>query len=141
VHELQFTTNGGVIPPGAVILQIIPRDQGYAFQTRVDPVSIDQIYVGQSTKVRFPAFNQRTTPELIGSVKDISATTSVDDASGTSFFRVQIDVSADELARLGDVELIPGMPVEAYLTTNDRTVLSYLVKPLTDQVEQAFREE
>lgn len=141
IHEMQFTTLGGVVPPGGVILQIVPRDEGFSFMTQVDPASIDQVYVGQPAKVRFPAFNQRTTPELKGHVKDVSATTSVDDVSGMSFYRVEITMSEDELIRLGGQELIPGMPVEAYLTTTERTILSYLSKPLTDQLAQAFRED
>jgi HlyD family secretion protein len=141
IHEMQFTTLGGVVPPGGLILQIVPHDEGFSFQTQVDPASIDQVFVGQPAKVRFPAFNQRTTPELTGFVKDLSATTSVDEVTGFSFYRVEIAVPEDELARLGSLQLIPGMPVEAYLKTTDRTILSYLTKPLTDQLAQAFREE
>ncbi|WP_298863874.1 HlyD family type I secretion periplasmic adaptor subunit [uncultured Sulfitobacter sp.] len=141
IHEMQFTTLGGVVPPGGTILQLIPRDEGFSFLTRVDPAAIDQVYVGQNANVRFPAFNQRTTPELKGQVKDVSATTSMDEVTGMTFYRVEIAVSEAELARLGDQTLIPGMPVEAYLTTTQRTVMSYLTKPLTDQIAQAFREE
>ncbi|WP_299030936.1 HlyD family type I secretion periplasmic adaptor subunit [uncultured Sulfitobacter sp.] len=141
IHEMQFTTLGGVVPPGGTILQIVPRDEGFSFQTQVDPAAIDQVYVGQPAKVRFSAFNQRTTPELTGRVKDVSATTSVDEVSGLSFYRVEITLPDEELARLGDLELLPGMPVEAYLTTTQRTILSYLTKPLSDQLVQALREE
>lgn len=141
VHEMQFTTIGGVIPPGGTILQIIPLDEGIGLRTRIDPSSVDQIFVGQTAKVRFPAFNQRSTPELTGQVRDVSATTSIDEVTGQSFYWVEVGVAEDELARLGDLVLIPGMPVEAYLTTTDRTVLSYLTKPLMDQINQAFREE
>lgn len=141
IHEMQFTTLGGVVPPGGVILQIVPRDEGFSFLTRVDPASIDQVFVGQPANVRFPAFNQRSTPELAGTVADVSASTSVDEISGLSFYRVEIAVPQEELARLGTRALIPGMPVEAYLATTDRTVLSYLTKPLSDQLSHAFREE
>lgn len=141
VHEMEFTTIGGVIPPGGTILQIIPQDEGFGLRTRIDPASIDQVYAGQPAKVRFPAFNQRSTPELEGTVRDVSATTSVDEVTGQSFYGVEITVGEQELARLNDLELVPGMPVEAYLTTTDRTVLSYLSKPLVDQLNQAFREE
>lgn len=141
IHELQYTTIGGVIPPGGTILMIVPLDEGFGLRTRIDPASIDQVYPGQPAKVRFPAFNQRSTPELAGSVRDVSATTSVDEVTGQSFYWVDVAVSDMELARLGDLALVPGMPVEAYLTTTDRTVLSYLTKPLTDQLNQAFRED
>ncbi|MES0827430.1 HlyD family type I secretion periplasmic adaptor subunit [Ruegeria sp. SCP11] len=141
VHEMQFSTVGGVVSPGGLILQIVPLDEGFVLRTRIDPSAVDQVYIGQPANVRFPAFNQRTTPELRGSVTGISASTSVDEATGLSFYWVTVSVEPEELAWLGNQELVPGMPVEAYLTTSDRTVLSYLSKPLLDQVNQAFREE
>ena len=141
VHEMQITTVGGVVAPGATIMQIIPSDEGLAFRTRVDPAAVDQVYVGQVATLRFSAFNQRTTPELNGRVQDISPTSVVDEVTGASFYWVAVQAPEDELARLGDVELVSGMPVEAFLKTTDRTVLSYLSKPITDQLEQAFREE
>lgn len=141
VHEMQFTTIGGVVPPGGLILRIIPLDSGFGFRTRIHPSSVDQVFVGQPAKVRFPAFSQRSTPELAGVVRDVSATTSVDELTGQKFYWVDVSIPEAELDRLGALELIPGMPVEAYLTTTDRTVLSYLVKPLADQITQAFREE
>lgn len=141
IHEMQITTLGGVVAPGATILQIIPTDLGVTFPIRIDPASIDQIYVGQVAKLRFPAFNARTTPELIGEVVDISPTSVLDEMTGFHYFRVMIAVEDAELARLGERELVPGMPVEAYAQTGERTVLSYLVKPLKEQLMQAFREE
>lgn len=141
VHEMQITTIGGVVAPGSTIMQIIPSDEGLGFRTRVDPASVDQVYVGQKANLRFSAFNQRTTPELDGTVQDISPTSIVDEVTGQTFFWVGVHASEVELARLGDVELVSGMPVEAFLKTTDRTVLSYLTKPFTDQLEQAFREE
>lgn len=141
IHELQVTTIGGVVAPGGTILQIVPLDEGLGFRTRIDPASVDQVYAGQAATLRFPAFNQRTTPELNGRVADISATSVIDEATGASFFWVTLTVSGTEIARLGNLELVPGMPVEAYLKTTDRTILSYLTKPLSDQLNQAFREE
>lgn len=141
VHEMQIFTLGGVVPPGATILQIIPRDLGFGFEMRVDPVSIDQVYVGQDARLRFSAFNQRTTPELMGTVSDISPTSIMDEVTGQSFYRVTMDVSPSELARLGDVDLVPGMPVDAFVQTGERSVFSYLTKPLTEQFTTAFREE
>ena len=141
VHEMQITTLGGVVSPGGTILQIIPSDEGLRFRVRVDPSAVDQVYVGQEAKLRFSAFNQRTTPELNGNVRDVSPTSVVDDATGQTYFWVTVGSSDAELERLGDVVLVSGMPVEAFLKTTDRTVLSYLTKPLTDQLNQAFREE
>lgn len=141
IHELQVTTQGGVVTPGATILQIIPTDQGVTFQTRVDPASVDQVHVGQPAKLRFPAFNARTTPEINGRVADISPSSVQDEVSGLHYFRVKVEVTSAQLARLGTRELVPGMPVEAYVQTGDRTVMSYLIKPLKEQLMQAFREE
>lgn len=141
VHEMQVVTIGGVVPPGAVVLQIISKKDGVEFEVRVDPVAIDQVFVGQEARVRFPAFNQRSTPELNGSIRGISPTSIDDPATGVAYFRVTLKISPDELARLGDLELVPGMPVETFLQTGDRSVLSYLTKPLVDQIEHAFREE
>ncbi len=141
VHELQIFTIGGVIPPGATIVQIVPTDEDMTFDMRIDPASIDQVYPGQTARVRFPAFNARTTPELTGRVSGISPTTVLDEATGLNYFRATLAITADELARLGDVDLIPGMPVEGYLQTTERSVLSYLMRPITDQLTRAFREE
>lgn len=141
IHELQFTTVAGVVAPGAVILQIIPRDDDLSFELQIDPASVDQVYPGQEATVRFPAFNQRTTPELNGVVQDISPTSVQDEATGLSFYRVKVTITPEELARLESLELVPGMPVQAYLQTGERTVLNYLTKPLTEQFSQAFRED
>lgn len=141
VHEMQVTTIGGVVPPGGTILQIIPSDLGLTFRARIDPASIDQVFVGQDATLRFPAFNQRTTPELYGRVSDVAANTSVDEVTGASFYQVTLALGSAQVERLGDVSLVPGMPIEAFIKTEDRTVLSYLTKPLTEQLNQAFREE
>ena len=141
IHEMQIVTIGGVVAPGATILQIVPRNQGLEFETRVDPTSIDQVFIGQQAKVTLSALNQRTTPELWGTVTGISATSIVDPATGIPFFKVQVVVSDEELERIGDAVLVPGMPVAAFLQTGERSVMSYLTRPLTDQVEKAFREQ
>jgi HlyD family secretion protein len=108
---------------------------------RVAPASIDQVYPSQSARLIFSAFNQRTTPEIMGQVADISPTSIVDDVSGETFYRVSMEVSPEQLARLGELELVPGMPVDAFLQTGERSVFSYLTKPITDQFQTAFREQ
>lgn len=141
VHEMQIATLGGVVPPGATILQIIPTGQGILFETRADPNSVDQIYVGQPVTLRLSAFNHRTTPDLEGKVVNVSPDVVEDEASGTAFYRVLVAAPRSELDRLGGLEVVPGMPVEAFLRTDERTVLSYLMKPFTDQLSRAFREQ
>lgn len=140
VHEMQASTVGGVVAPEATIAQIVPLAEGVEFEVRVDPQSIDQVFVGQTAKVIFPAFNMRTTPELFGSVSAISPTSVVDEVTGEGYFRISLDLPLEELERLGAAELIPGMPVEAFLETGERSVLTYLTQPMMDQLKRAFRE-
>ena len=141
VHELNVFTIGGVINPGAPIMQIIPQDDDLIVEANVEPQFIDELHPGQSATLRFSAFNQRSTPELFGEVAGISATVVVDEQTGASFYKVKVSVPDEELSRLNGQQLIPGMPVETFIKTQDRTALNYLVRPLLDQFNRAFREE
>ena len=109
-------------------------------EVSVETQSIDQLYLGQPAVIRFPAFNQRTTPELFGKVERVSPTSVVDEKTGFAFYRVAIEVPKEQLARLGDHKLVPGMPAEAHVQTEERTALNYLLKPLLDQFRKAMRE-
>jgi len=141
VHELSVFTIGGVIGPGSPVLQIIPQDEGFEIEANVEPQFVDELYPGQPAKLLFTAFNQSTTPELYGTVMGISPNVVVDEQTGLSFYKVRMGVAEPELARLNGQPLVPGMPVEAFIKTRDRTALNYLIKPLMDQVNRAFREE
>lgn len=140
VHEMQVSNAGGVVPPGETILQVIPVADGVDFELRVPPDSIDQVARGQQAKVVFPAFNARTTPEIFGTVSKVSPDSVTDPATRQSFYRVTLTIAPAELARLGDRDILPGMPIEAFLQTGARTVLSYLSRPLTDHLRRAFRD-
>ena len=140
VHELQVWTIGGVVPPQETLLTVIPISEGFEFEVRVQPTAIDTVHVGQAARVRFPSFDQRSTPELNGSISGISPDSVTDPATGMTFYRVDIALEPDELDRLGEADLIPGMPVEVFLLTGDRSVLSLLTKPFTDQLSYAFRD-
>jgi HlyD family secretion protein len=140
VHEIQVTTTGGVLAPGATLMQVIPLDQGMDFELRLDPRSVDDIQPGQAARIVLSAFDAQTTPKLAGKVTMISPGAVVDPQTGQSFYRVEIGVSADELAKLGTLTLIPGMPVEAYLETRSRSVLDYLMEPITHHLQRALRE-
>ena len=140
VHQLAVHTVGGVITAGDVVMLIVPGAETLAVEARAAPQDIDQLRLGQPAILRFSAFNQRTTPEIAGQVSRVSADISIDQRSGQLFYTVRVAVAAADLARLGQVRLVPGMPVEVFLHTEERSVLSYLVKPLHDQVERAFRE-
>jgi HlyD family secretion protein len=141
VHQLTVFTVGGVITQGEPIMLIVPQADTLQVEAKVAPQEIDQLRIGQSAVLRFVAFSQRTTPELAGAVIRISADVSEDTKTGTRFYTIRLDVPDSEVARLGNVKLVPGMPVEALIQTSPRTVMSYLIKPLQDQLTRAFREK
>ena len=140
VFQSSVHTVGGVIPAGDAIMLIVPDADKLTVEAKIAPQDIDQLYVGQKATLRFSAFNQRTTPEIFGTITRISADTSTDQRTGASYYTVRIGMTPQEIARLGDVKLVPGMPVEVFIQTGDRTVMSYLMKPLADQINRAFRE-
>jgi HlyD family secretion protein len=134
-------TVGGVITAGDAIMMIVPQADDLSVEAKVDPKDIDKLQIGQKTLMRFSAFNQRTTPELNGAVTRVSADVTTDQRTGTSYYTIRVSLPPSEVARLGDNnKLIPGMPVEAFVQTGDRTMLSYLLKPLNDQLMRSFRE-
>ncbi len=141
VHGQNVHTIGGVITPTEPVMQIVPQDDRLIVEARVEPQNIDQLHVGQIAALRFPAFNQRTTPELDGHVINVSADRLEDQVSGMAYYQAIIEIPKDQLDRLNGLALLPGMPVEGFIKTGERTALSYLVKPLTDQLQHAFREE
>lgn len=140
VHEIQVATVGGVIAPGAVILQVVPLEDGLDFELRVDPRAIDQVNPGQTAQVILASFDPQTTPKIAARVSSISPGAITDPQTGQSFYRVSLAVEPEEIARLGEAVLMPGMPVEAYLETGDRTVLAYLLQPVSTTLRRAFRE-
>ncbi len=139
VHRSKVFALQSVVQPGAQIMYIIPQDQQFLIAARVDTTSIDQIFVGQEVGLRFTVFDQRETPELIGRVSKISADAIIDDVSGAAYYSVEFLPEKDELSKLGDEVLLPGMPVEAFIKTSERSPLEYLTKPLTDYFSRAFR--
>jgi HlyD family secretion protein len=141
VLQLTVHTVGGVITAGEAIMLIVPQTDTLQVEAKIPPQEIDQVRIGQPAVLRFVAFSQRTTPELIGTVVRISADVSEDTKSGARFYTIRLNVSPEEVARLSAVRLVPGMPVEALIQTSPRTVMSYLIKPLHDQLARAFREK
>jgi HlyD family secretion protein len=142
VHQLAVHTLGGVIgPQGEPIMLIVPEEDALMVEAKIAPQDIDQVHRGQKAVLRFSAFNQRTTPELDGEVSRVSADISQDQKTSTTYYTVRISVSEAEIARLNGLKLVPGMPVEVFIQTNPRTVVSYLVKPFHDQITRAFREK
>lgn len=141
VHELSVHTIGGVISAGEQIMLIVPDHDALTVEAKIEPRDIDQLYVGQIARLRFPTFDVRTTPEVNGAVATVSADTSQDENTHASYYKVRIRLPAQEIARLGGRKLVPGMPTEAFIETDARTPLSYLSKPLTDRLTRAFREK
>ena len=140
VHEMQVTTRGGVIAPGGSIAEIVPLAEGMDFELRVDPRSVDQVHPGQIARLMVASFDPQTTPRLTASVTSISPGLITDPNTKQGYYRVSLAVPLAELERLGDASLMPGMPVEAYLETGDRSVLSYLLHPVTNHLRRALRE-
>jgi len=140
IHELALHTVGGVVTPAEVLMLLVPDGDTLAIEARLSADKVDQVHVGQTAHVRMSAFNQRTTPELAGIVELVSADIVRDTQSGATYYDVRIALPADEVRRLGSLRLIPGMPAELFLETESRTMLSYLFKPLTDQLSRMFRE-
>jgi HlyD family secretion protein len=134
-------TVGGVISAGDAVMLIVPQSDDLQVEAKVNPQDIDKLQIGQKTLLRLSAFNQRTTPELNGVVSRVSPDVTTDQRTGQSYYTIRVSMPAQEIARLGDAKLIPGMPVEAFVQTGDRTMLSYLIKPLSDQLMRAFREK
>ncbi|MGA6966660.1 MAG: HlyD family type I secretion periplasmic adaptor subunit, partial [Xanthobacteraceae bacterium] len=134
-------TVGGVITAGDAIMMIVPQADALSVEAKVNPVDIDKLQIGQKTLLRLSAFNQRTTPELNGVVTRVSADVTTDQRTGQSYYTIRVSMPPEEVARLGDNKIIPGMPVEAFVQTGDRTMFSYLMKPLSDQFMRAFREK
>jgi HlyD family secretion protein len=133
-------TVGGVITAGDAVMMIVPQAEDLSVEAKVNPQDIDKLQIGQKTLLRLSAFNQRTTPELNGVVTRVSPDVTTDQRTGQSYYTIRVSLPPQEVARLGDVRLIPGMPVEAFVQTGDRTMLSYLIKPLSDQLMRTFRE-
>lgn len=140
VHELNVFTVGGVVTAGAQIMMIVPQDSEYEVEVDVEPQFVDDLFIGQPATVRFTAFNQRTTPELAGTVKTISASSITDQQTGQNFYRIRISVARSQLRRLEGKQLISGMPVETFIQTEERTPAEYLLKPLADHLSRAMKE-
>ncbi len=139
VYDMQIHTIGGIIGAGATVMSVVPETEEMNVEVQVSPADIDRIAPGQPARMRFTAFNQRTTPEFNGTVDVVAAATATDRATGRPYYLATITPS--DLLQLGERKLLPGMPVEVYVQTDERSALSYLTKPFTDQMMRAFREE
>jgi HlyD family secretion protein len=133
-------TVGGVVAPGDTLMLLVPEGDELVLQAQVAPHDIDQIRTGQAAHVRFPAFDARTTPEIGAEVDQVAADTSRAGAESPPFYGVRLRIPREQLEKLGQYRLRPGMPAEAFIETGERSPLSYFLKPLTDQIAHTFRE-
>jgi HlyD family type I secretion membrane fusion protein len=140
VYNMQVTTPRSVIRPADPLLYIIPQDRPLVIGARVATINIDEIQLGQPVVLRFSAFSSRTTPEIDGRLDRISADALLDEATRTPYYRAEVSIPPDQLDKLGGLALVPGMPVEVYIQTGDRSPMAYLMKPLADYFNRAFRE-
>jgi HlyD family secretion protein len=141
VHQSAVHTVGGVIAGGDPLMLIVPEADDLSIEVKIQPQDIDQMRIGQEAVLRLSAFSQRTTPEMRGRISRVAADLTQDEKTGFAFYTARVEVSELELARLKDLKLVPGMPVEAFVQTGERTALSYLAKPLSDQLNRAWRED
>ena len=141
VYGLTIFTPRSVIRPAEPVMYLIPQDRPLIIAAQVSPINIDELFITQDVTLRFSALDQRQTPELFGKVVKVSADAFVDEATRATYYRAEIILNDGQIDRLpANITLIPGMPVEAFIKTSDRSPLSYLVKPLTDYFVKAFRE-
>ncbi|MEZ5842832.1 MAG: HlyD family type I secretion periplasmic adaptor subunit [Hyphomicrobiaceae bacterium] len=141
VHELAVHTIGGVVTPASPIMSIVPVDERLTIEVRVSPSDRDQLAIGQEARLRFTAFNYRVTPEGKGRLIRIGADITTDPKSGQNYYVGSIEVEPTVKTHDAELRLVPGMPVEVFLTTGERTPISYILKPVRDQLERAFREK
>jgi HlyD family secretion protein len=139
IYGSQVFAMQSVVQAGAPMMYVVPQDQPMVVEARIDPRAVDQVYRGQEAGLRFTAFESRTTPELRGSVVGLSADAFTDETTGQTYYAIEVVPDAGELAKLGENTLIPGMPVEVFIKTNDRTPLDYLTRPLTDYFNRSMR--
>lgn len=141
IHELAVHTVGGVIAPGETIMSIVPRDDNFTVEVRISPIDIDQVAIGHPATLRFSAFSQTTTPELKGRVVQRADEVTKEPQTGNTYYTARIAVEDSDREKAARMRLVSGMPVEGFIETSQRTALSYLMKPITDQIHRAFREE
>lgn len=141
VMNLRIHTPGGVVPPGGAILDLVPVRDKLVLQVKIQPIDIDVVRPDLPATVRFVAYKQRTTPVVEGKVTRVSADAVTEERTGATYFLATIEVSANQLSKVPQVKLYPGMPVEVAIVTGKRTMFAFLLQPFTDSFALAFHEE
>jgi len=141
VNGMEVHTVGSVIGPGATIAEIVPQGDELIIEARVSPIDIDRVAPGQNAYVRFTAFSAQTTPSITGTVISVSADAFFDDQTGMSYYLARVGVDETEMASLGNLELVPGMPADVFISSGARTLMQYLLKPITSAMARSFIED
>jgi epimerase transport system membrane fusion protein len=139
---LAVNTIGGVLSPGQTVLEIVPHDAALVVETKVKPTDIDEVFLDGKAQVRLTAYNTRTTLPVTGRVVHISADSMVDEDNGSNYFRVDVEVTPEELEALGDgqIKAQPGMPAQVMIETGEQTVMDYILGPVMANFETAMKE-
>ena len=140
VVGLAVHTVGGVVGVGNPLMEIVPADEPLKIDAQIPPHLIDHVRAGLEVDILFPAFNRATTPNVAGRVLQVSADVLVEPQQGIQYFKAVIEVTAEGMHKLRQYEIRPGMPAEIFVRTGERTLLNYLVKPLTDRLQGALTE-
>lgn len=140
VHQLAIHTVGGVISQSEPLMLIVPDGDKLVIEAKIAQQDIEQVRVGQNAWLRMTAFNQRTTPEIAATVERIAADLTREQQTGAVFFLARLAIEPGEIKKLGQGKLVPGMPVDVQIKTEERTALSYFLKPFSDQIARAFKE-
>jgi len=140
VYAMTVTTPRAVIRAADPVLYLIPQDRPLVIAAKIATINIDEVSIGQPVTLRFSAFSSRTTPELFGQVTKVSADSFTDEATRAQYYRAEVMLNEGELTKLGDLTLVPGMPVEVFIRTGERSPMAYLIKPFADYFNRAFRE-
>lgn len=141
VLALKATTVGGVLSAGAPVMDIVPEDDALVIDAHVRPLDVDSVHQGMAARVKFSAFRTKTTPALVGMIANISADVLSEPNKGEPYYLMRVTVSGEEMRRLGNLSIVPGMPVEIFTDGGERTLLQYLADPITSLGQRSLREE
>ncbi|SMX24692.1 HlyD family type I secretion periplasmic adaptor subunit [Boseongicola aestuarii] len=141
VIDLQVATVGGVVRPGASIMELVPLDAQLIVDARVKPIDIDRVRPGMEARIILSAYKQRNLPLISGTLLSISADRLEEDRTGEPYYLAKVEVNPADLKKATDVKLIPGMPTEVMILDGERSVIHYLLDPLTASFERSFREQ
>jgi len=141
VDKIAFTTIGSAVPATQPLLQIVPDRDNMIVEARIRPQDVDQVRVGQAARITFSGFNRQTTPDIPGKLIFVSPDLTADQRTGQSYYRIKVRLDADALARAPQIALKAGMPAETFVETGNRSILSFLIKPLLDQLRYSMRSE